>query len=479
MNMLGQSSLTPLRTKCLALERNLRSKFLALEKTKAVSPSSKFLHLHLNYVNKGSSVAALHTSTKSLKDKYGRRVVRRVIRLNKTSATKKKKKKGWQMPILQKIPTPTNTFPKRIEPPPNLKPLLPLGRPIPKAKQKKARRKLRQWLKDNAGIIVLNFGSICSFISFTRMDILELRVLSITGSLSSIVYFLSRPPPLVIAPVIWGSVFAGTNFYMTYLIYEERKGKPQPMTAEEESTYEEHFLPHAVTPRQYEKLLKISQRLELRRGDVLIQKGEKMHNVQLVVSGATDAVNTLSRRVSAASSSKGNKEKLAGGDAGAWIGEIAYFDYLAERDKQRGAFKKPIVTPPPTIKDLPLATTATATDVAAKDIAPSSKTEDVAPTTTTTTTRENATQNAILTYIATEDKTIVYQWDFDELADLMETSADLRSSISRAMTAAVVGKVVNLYISRSDANKSLWEKWLGDYNKPSSVSAVRVNIAEE
>ena len=370
---------------------------------------------------------------------------------------------------MQKIPAPQNMVPKPIEAPPSLKPLLPIGRPAPKEKQKKARRKLKQWLKDNAGIIILNFGSICSFMSFTRMDILELRVLSITGSVSSIIYFSSRPPPLVVAPIIWSSIFTGTNLYMIYLIYEERKGKTEPMTIEEESAYEEHFLPHAVTPRQYEKLLKIAKKRELSRGDVLIQKGDKMKKVYLVVNGATEAVNTMSRRVTAASSRKGNKESLAGGDAGAWIGEIAFFDYLAERDQQGQSFQPP--SPPPAItKALPL---ATAPSVSERNILPKEPTM----------TRESATQNAILTYIATKDSTIVYEWDFVELADLMRSSSELRSSVSRAMTAAVVGKVVNLYISKADANTPIWKKWLRDHwggHQPSvPVSEVRVNVTKE
>ncbi len=363
---------------------------------------------------------------------------------------------------------------KFTDPPPNLKPLIPIGPAAPKATQKKARRKLKQWLKDNAGIIILNCGSICSFLSFTRMDILELRMLSVTGSLSSIIYFSTRPPPLVIAPIIWSSVFTGTNLYMMYLIYEERKGKPKPMTPEEESTYEEHFLPHAVTPRQYEKLLKIAKKRDLKRGDVLIQKGEKMNSVFLVVSGATEAVNTMSRRVTAASSTKGNKETLAGGDAGAWIGEIAFFDYLSERDIQVQTFKP---SPPPGTgagaADMPLATAAAAAAAAEKNALKEKK----------MITRETATQNAILTYIATQDDTLVFEWDFEELADLMRTSSELRSSVSRAMTAAVVGKVVNLYISRTDAKTPMWEKWIGKNWRQSAadvpVSAVRVKVVGE
>ena len=179
----------------------------------------------------------------------------------------------------------------------------------------------------------------------------------------------------------------------------------------------------------------------------------------------------MSRRVTAASSAKGNKEKFAGGDAGAWIGEIAFFDYLSERDRQVQTFKP---SPPPGTgtgtADMPLATTSAA--AAAEKNALKEK---------NTITRETATQNAILTYIATKDDTLVFEWDFEELADLMRTSSELRSSVSRAMTAAVVGKVVNLYISRTDAKTPMWEKWIGKNWRQSAtadvpVSAVRVKV---
>lgn len=378
----------------------------------------------------------------------GRKLIRRIkkeIEYSQKMKMKKqrnKSKKRW--PKLAKLPpAPQNIVPKLFkDPPPNLKPLL----TAPKAARKEARRELREWLKENAGIIIMNFGSICSFMSFTRTDILELRLLSITGSVSMIIYFFARPPPLVIAPIVWSTIFASTNLCMIYLIYEERKGKVEPMTEDEESAYEEHFLPHAVTPRQYEKLLQIAKKRELSKGDILIQKGDEMSSVYLVVRGATEAVNTISkRRVTAASSAKGYKDKFAGGDSGAWIGDIFFFDYLERREKK--LFQKP--SPPEILATAPI------TEVPLKRV---------------------FTRNAILTYLVTKDSTLVFQWDFEELADLMRTSSELRSSVSRAMTAAVIGKVVNLYISKTDANKPGWKQWLEDNFNSGSTSEVHINV---
>jgi|AntRauTorckE5430_2_1112549.scaffolds.fasta_scaffold01699_2 CRP-like cAMP-binding protein len=415
---------------------------------------------------------SLHTSAsrpgRFIRDKFNRKVTRRIIR---PQQNEKKQSKKW--PKLTKFLTPLNIVPKPIQPPPNLKPLMQPAS-APKETQKKARRKLKQWLKDNAGIIILNFGSIASFLAFTKTDILELRLLSITGSLSSIVYFMSRPPPIVLGPLVWSGVFAGTNAYMVYYIYEERKGKPNGLTSQEEDVYEEHFLPHAVTPRQFEKVLAKAKKIELKRGDVLIQSGQQMDKFYLVISGCTEAVSTLSRRVTAASSSPGNNKKLAGGDAGAWVGDLAFLDYLADRDKSSGILNPP---PPPLEDTMAKPTLATAGIPATlgKNEEPPNVKDSVS------TSKTAITKNSILTYIATQDSTL-YEWDFEELADLMKTSTDLRSALTRAMTAAVVGKVVNMYISRADADQPMWKKWLaGQSTIPvaSNISAVKVNISQD
>ena len=54
---------------------------------------------------------------------------------------------------------------------------------------------------------------------------------------------------------------------------------------------------------------------------------------------------------------------------------------------------------------------------------------------------------ALLTYIASQDSTLI-KWESEQLAELLSTSTELRLAVTRAMTAAVVNKVVNLYISK-------------------------------
>ena len=109
-------------------------------------------------------------------------------------------RKKWPFLLTQKFPPA----------PQHIMPLTPFKTPPPDANWK-----LWAWLRKNTPILILNVGSICSFLSFTRSDIMELRALSVTGSLSAVLYFVSRQPA-VLAPAIWASIFATTNCYMMY-----------------------------------------------------------------------------------------------------------------------------------------------------------------------------------------------------------------------------------------------------------------------
>ena len=282
------------------------------------------------------------------------------------------------------------------------------------------------------------------FVKNERSDILELRGLSMTGSISSVLYFLSLPPPKVWFPPLWSSVFASVNAYKVYFILEERKGKPQFLTQEELNVYEEHFKPHGVTPRMFEKLIHIATVVKIDKGKVLIENGEDLHSLYLVKSGAIDGVTgSLKRRVTAASTDKdGHNEN--GSNSGAWIGELAFLDVLSQKDAKK-------MIPKTEQHAKTVLSEKGENETASHQSEPHPETDRVA----------QAKQKAILTYVATEDS-LVYQFDHKELRDLLKSSADLRAGITRAMTSAVVNKVINLYFSKMDADRPLWQKWLED-----------------
>ena len=75
-------------------------------------------------------------------------------------------------------------------------------------------------------------------------------------------------------------------------------------------------------------------------------------------------------------------------------------------------------------------------------------------------------KKSLLTYIVTQDSSLL-EWKYEDLVDLLlNGSPDMRSSVTNAMTAAVVGKVVNLYASKSDVTSyGGWKKWINSRRK--------------
>jgi hypothetical protein len=89
-------------------------------------------------------------------------------------------------------------------------------------------------------------------------------------------------------------------------------------------------------------------------------------------------------------------------------------------------------------------------------------TESSSQSTTSSTDKKQKVQTAIYTIVATEDCT-VWRWSFDDMEKLMSNSVDMRGALTRAMTNAVVGKVVNMTFSRAKIPQ--WTAWLGDWTR--------------
>lgn len=419
--------------------------------------------------NVTSSTLVRTFSVREKKDKFGRLVQRRVIR----PRILRKNASRFFLPKMSKIlmgqniiPKPLRSLPETLSPTTS-KPsginrvdastrLSINGAPTQKNSPQKT---ILKWLSENMGVLILNSGSIATLTAFTRTDILELRILSITGSITTIFYFATRPlPGRVYAPIIWSAIFASVNAYMVYHIYVERKMvQAQIWTEEEEMTYEEHFLPHGVTPRQFERLLSKAKKLELKRGSILVKKGEELSSVYLVTSGITQATTSnMKRRVTAASSAPGNRNNLAGGDAGAWIGELAFLEELASLQKQQSSQI--------------LSSKAFENSKKPHDICARFEQEMEVGSEYVHTAARKA-KLSLLTYIVTQDSSLL-EWKYEDLVDLLiRGSPDMRSSVTNAMTAAVVGKVVNLYASKSDVasqGTNSWKNWLVQERKGKS-----------
>jgi CRP-like cAMP-binding protein len=247
-----------------------------------------------------------------------------------------------------------------------------------------------------------------------RSDVVELRSLALTGNLCFILY-VAQQSPILWASISWSSLFASVNTYKILQIMFERTAEVH-MSEEQQKIFVNHFMSHGVTPKQYERILHKARKLKMKKGEILVRSGEKLEHIYLVTEGSTRAL-ILGRFVTAASTNQLTKgDQKAGGDSGAWIGEMAFLDNLweLEEGKTPGAAKK----------------------------------------------KAGA---AIYTITCDEDCSVL-SWSHEDMANLMGMSLDLRSALTRAMTSALVGKVVNLTVSRTHHGLPQWASWLSNWN---------------
>ena len=312
----------------------------------------------------------------------------------------------------------------------------------------------RSWWKLNAPLVILNLGSLATLAGFTRTDVIELRSLAITGNTSFVIYSLLRGPPIQWNVLLYQFLFASVNAYNIVVILNEREGKVH-LSPRQEEIYTEHFQPHGVSPKQFEKVMKTGQVRIIKKGEVLSRAGQCMSHVKLVVRGNTRA-NVMGRHLTAMGSMRGNRN-LQGGDSGAWIGEMAFLQSLWDKEHSPKVMQK---------KFSGLKKSNSATDEDNNDTKADASTTNgtiIKSGGSTLTHCGDSEQSycAISTIVAVEDIELI-EWSFEDMETVMKTSRELQDSITRAMTAAIVGKVVNFMVSRQSAMpkfSTLMDNW--------------------
>eukprot|EP00531_Pseudo-nitzschia_arenysensis_P010179 CAMPEP_0116134640 /NCGR_PEP_ID=MMETSP0329-20121206/10760_1 /TAXON_ID=697910 /ORGANISM="Pseudo-nitzschia arenysensis, Strain B593" /LENGTH=431 /DNA_ID=CAMNT_0003629377 /DNA_START=9 /DNA_END=1304 /DNA_ORIENTATION=- len=313
------------------------------------------------------------------------------------------------------------------------------------------KRRLFKWLLGNLPILVLNFGSTCTLLAFTRSDILELRSLSVTGNVCFIVYSLSQK--IILWPnIFWSLLFGSVNSWKIYQIFDERNASVS-MTKNQERIFVDFFMPHGVTPKQFERIEQSSEVIQLKKGELLIQKGEKPHSVYLIVEGSTNALR-LGRRLTAASTTFETRGlQKEGGDSGAWAGEMAFLKQFWEKE-QRAIVSKG--------EEKATTNSSEENDKEESDSKGAVKIQHIPS--------GRISEAYIYSIIATEDCTVM-SWSHEQMEELMKSSTDLRAALTRAMSSALVGKVVNLTMSRSQ-NTAVppWLEWLKEWKSTDGTS---------
>lgn len=289
------------------------------------------------------------------------------------------------------------------------------------------------WWKLNAPLIIMNLGSLCTLTAFTRTDVLELRSCSVLGNCLFAIYSILQPPPIRWGPPLWSSLFATVNVYKIIQILDERRGNVD-LSPREREIYHEHFEPHGVTPKQFEKVFCAGTTRIIKAGGVIQRESELIKSVKLILRGNTRA-STLGRHLTAMGSKEGNRVVKPGGDSGSWVGEMAF---LTSVDVDRKYA-------PNSMQSELYATRGSAErSIVKSDLS----------------TSDEKGFRADTTVVAVDDVELI-EWSFKDMEMVMKSSRDIHASLTRAMTAAIVGKVVNLIVSQSATPKlSVWlDNW--------------------
>ena len=234
-----------------------------------------------------------------------------------------------------------------------------------------------------------------------------------TGQITFAAYNLAQAN-ILWPSVLWSTIFATVNASKIWSIFHERTAEVH-MSPEQEQVFVDFFMDHGVTPIQFSWIEEKATHLKVKKGKILIHKGDLVDRIFLVVRGSTHA-HVWGRKLEAVSASSPNRgDQLAGGDSGSWIGEMAFLDWFQRRH------------------------------------------EEIDPNLPKEQHSRFGRGVSMYTIIADEDCEIL-AWSHEAMEELMEKSNDLRAALTRAMTAEVVAKVVNLTIERS--NQRSWTSWL-------------------
>lgn len=117
--------------------------------------------------------------------------------------------------------------------------------------------------------------------------------------------------------------------------------------------------------------------------------------------------------------------------SGAWVGEMAFLDYYWHKEQKKISKTAPTVYVP---------------------------------------------KEAIYTIIATTD-CVILRWSHENLEELMGTSNDLRSALTRAMTSSLVSKVVNMTVSKTKEMPT-WSIWLSNWSHRDGASVKVSSVTE-
>jgi hypothetical protein len=177
-----------------------------------------------------------------------------------------------------------------------------------------------------------NSLAVCASVS---EDMIHLRSFMIGATASGMCFNLLQPKPLW-TPVYWGCFFASMHAYQIGKILRETASCS--LSEREHALYEDSFLPHGFTPRQFLRLMETGKFVTLAPGEMCALEGEPVQALHLVTRisqgasvelqhfsqlAARDGSSTL-RRADSTAGVLSRVEQASLGCGGLWVGDVWY-----------------------------------------------------------------------------------------------------------------------------------------------------------
>ena len=138
----------------------------------------------------------------------------------------------------------------------------------------------------NIYLILLNCGYTIYLAAFLAKKIVWLRLLTITGNILVVPYYLYFMEPPLWNSIGWISIYTIINLVMLFIIYLE--SRPVSLSDLEQKIYDLTF--KSLEPRVFKKLIDHGSLEELQPEVVLVNSNSDLDSLMLVVEGEAEVV---------------------------------------------------------------------------------------------------------------------------------------------------------------------------------------------
>jgi len=142
---------------------------------------------------------------------------------------------------------------------------------------------MNEW---NIFVILLNCGLVFFLAAFMAKKIVWLRLLTITGNILVVPYYLYYIEPPLWNTIVWLCIYTTINLVMLFIIYLE--SRPIELSDLEQKIYDMTF--KSLEPRIFKKLIDHGSLEELQPEVVLVTRDSELDSLMYVVEGEAEVV---------------------------------------------------------------------------------------------------------------------------------------------------------------------------------------------